>query len=83
MREVGFDLAAGRPAFLSPELAREAQLLVTMGCGEQCPLVPGLRREDWKIPDPKGRPPQTVRAIRDQVREHVKKLIAREGWQSS
>jgi arsenate reductase len=80
MREVGIDLTAQRPKFLSDELARSASLLVTMGCGELCPLVPGLRRADWPLEDPKGKPIERVREIRNQVKDHVEKLLAEEGW---
>jgi arsenate reductase (thioredoxin) len=61
-------------------LVCEAALLVTMGCGEACPVVPGLRREDWPLEDPKGKPVERVREIRDAVRAHVAELVAREGW---
>jgi arsenate reductase len=80
MREVGIDLARVRPRRLTPALASEAGLLVTMGCGEACPLVPGLQREDWSLPDPKGQPPECVRVIRDEIRRHVEKLLAAHGW---
>jgi arsenate reductase len=80
MREVGIDLADTRTTRLTDELAKGAQLLVTMGCGEVCPVVPGLRRIDWNIDDPKGQSAERVRAIRDQVREQVRALIAAEGW---
>jgi arsenate reductase len=80
MSEVGIDLSEARPQFLSEELAREAALLVTMGCGEACPLVPGLRREDWPLEDPKGKPLERVREIRDEVRARIEALLAREGW---
>ena len=79
MKEVGVDLSAARPRKLTDELAREASMLVTMGCGEACPLVPGLRREDWPLEDPKGKPMERVRAIRDEVRARVEELIRREG----
>ena len=79
MREAGIDLGGAHPRKLTPELAAGATLLVTMGCGESCPVVPGLRREDWALPDPKGRPPEEVRAIRDEIRRHVADLIARTG----
>lgn len=79
MAELGFDLAANRPRRLTEELAREATLLVTLGCGESCPHVPGLRREDWPLPDPKDAGVEGARRIRDRVREHVEALIAREG----
>lgn len=80
MREVGVDLSAQRPKFLSNELARSATLLVTMGCGEACPAVPGLRRADWPLEDPKGKPIERVREIRDEVKSQVEKLLAAEGW---
>ena len=80
MKELGVDLAQGRPQKLTAELARETELLITMGCGEACPAVPGLRRDDWPLEDPKGKPVEQVRRIRDEVRERVRGLIAREGW---
>ncbi len=83
MREVGIDLSHATPALLSDDLAARAQLLVTMGCGESCPLVPGLRRRDWNLPDPKGQALERVRAIRDEVRAHVEGLVVAEGWQRS
>ena len=76
MRELGLDLTGIKPRLLTDELAREANVLVTMGCGEQCPFVPGLRREDWVLPDPKGLPLDTVREIRDEIRSRVEKLVA-------
>ena len=80
MREVGIDLLDAKPTLLTDDLARTASLLVTMGCGEACPTVPGLRREDWPLEDPKGRSPAEVRRIRDEVRGLVLELLAREGW---
>jgi arsenate reductase len=79
MKEVGIDLSAAVPRKLTDDLAREASLLVTMGCGEACPAVPGLRREDWPLQDPRGQPIERVREIRDQVRALIEDLIAREG----
>ncbi|NOU26776.1 MAG: arsenate reductase ArsC [Polyangiaceae bacterium] len=79
MAEVGVDLQA-TPQLLTDALAREASLLVTMGCGEACPAVPGLSREDWPLEDPKGQPMEKVRAIRDDIRARVVDLIARQGW---
>jgi protein-tyrosine-phosphatase len=78
MREVGIDLADAKPQKLTTELAQEADLLVTMGCGEECPYVPGLRRADWSLTDPKGLPFDQVRAIRDTIRNHVEQLVAEE-----
>ena len=78
MREIGIELGAIEPRRLTEALAAEAQLLVTMGCGEACPVVPGLRRDDWPLPDPKGQPRERVRAIRDDIRSRVAALIAAE-----
>ncbi|WP_437683473.1 arsenate reductase ArsC [Sorangium sp. So ce131] len=80
MAEVGIDLSAAEPRKLTGDLAAGAALLVTMGCGEACPAVPGLRREDWPLEDPKGKPIERVREIRDEVRARVAALVAREGW---
>jgi arsenate reductase len=79
MREVGIDLSDAVPRLLTDELARGATMLVTMGCGEACPAIPGLRRADWPLEDPKGKPLERVRAIRDEVRELVAALVEREG----
>jgi arsenate reductase (thioredoxin) len=78
MREVGIDLASAKPQHLSDELARAADLLITMGCGEACPHVPGLQRDDWPISDPKGQPIERVREIRDEIRARVRALLAAE-----
>jgi len=80
MREVGIDLSNAKPMLLTDDLAENATMLVTMGCGEACPAVPGLRREDWPLDDPKGRPVEEVRRIRDDIRARVAALIGREGW---
>lgn len=80
MKQVGIDLSGEKPKFLSEELARSASLLITMGCGEACPVVPGLRREDWPLEDPKEKPVERVREIRDDVRARVETLLGREGW---
>ena len=77
MREIGIDLASVRPQKLTVELARQAQVLVTMGCGDACPFVPGAKVEDWPLEDPKGQSLETVRAIRDQIRTRVDDLIER------
>ena len=80
MGEAGIDLNDVRPQRLTDDLAGSATLLVTMGCGEACPVVPGLRREDWPLEDPKGKPLERVREIRDDVRRRVEALISRERW---
>jgi arsenate reductase len=82
MREAGVDLAATRPQRLTAELAAGATWLVTMGCGDECPFVPGARRADWPLADPKGRPLAEVRAIRDDVRARVQAFVEGEGWAS-
>lgn len=76
MREAGLDLAGVMPRRLTDEIARQASVLVTLGCGEQCPFVPGLRREDWSLRDPKGLPIEDVREIRDEIRARVQALVA-------
>jgi arsenate reductase len=80
MREVGVDLSDRKPQKLTDDLAAGAQMLITMGCGEQCPVVPGLRRDDWPLEDPKGKPIARVREIRDDVRARVIDLLRRERW---
>jgi len=80
MREIGIDVSAARPRRLTAELAAGADLLVTMGCGEACPVVPGVRREEWALPDPKGQPLERVREIRDAVHDRVRALVAAQGW---
>ena len=79
MQEQGIDLSGARPRKLTSALAAEAQLLVTMGCGDECPYVPGVRRDDWPLDDPKGQPIERVRAIRDDIRARVEALIVQEG----
>lgn len=78
MQEVGLDLTDAKPQKLTDELAKDAQLLITMGCGDQCPHVPGLRRDDWPLRDPKGLPASEVRAIREEISQRVQELIDRE-----
>ncbi|MDC0681034.1 arsenate reductase ArsC [Sorangium atrum] len=80
MQQVGIDLSGSTPQKLTDTLAADAHLLITMGCGEACPAVPGLRRDDWPLEDPKGKPLERVRAIRDEVKARVETLIAAEGW---
>lgn len=78
MREIGIDLSSQKPQKLTDKLAGSASVLVTMGCGEACPVVPGLKRVEWNIADPKGQSMERVRAIRDEIHDQVKKLIAAE-----
>ncbi|HKE16537.1 MAG TPA: arsenate reductase ArsC [Kofleriaceae bacterium] len=83
MMEVGIDLSRAAPRLLSPELAATASLLVTMGCGDACPVVPGLSREDWPLVDPRGLPLERVRRIRDEIRARVLALVIARGWARS
>lgn len=83
MRECGLDLAHARPQPLTPELAATASLLVTMGCGDSCPVAPGTETMDWPLPDPKDLAPDAVRAVRDAVRARVEALVTRRGWRVS
>jgi arsenate reductase len=76
MRELGIDLAGRRPQLLSRTLAEQADVVVTMGCGDQCPYIPGRRYVDWDLPDPKGRSIEEVRAIRDEIAQRVERLIS-------
>ncbi|WP_304988519.1 arsenate reductase ArsC [Corallococcus sp. CA053C] len=83
MSEVGIDLSGAKPQRLTDELAQGAQWLITMGCGDACPYVPGLKRDDWPLEDPKGKPVERVRGIREDVRSRVMALLTREGWLNS
>ena len=76
MSERGLDLRDRRPQLLTRELAAKADILITMGCGDQCPFIPGKRYIDWDLPDPKGRPIDEVRTTRDEIRTRVHDLLA-------
>ena len=80
MQEVGIDLRNAKPQKLTQELAEGASLLITMGCGDKCPYVPGLRRDDWPLRDPKGQPVEEVRKIRNEIKDRVESLILAEGF---
>ena len=80
MQEIGLDLSKNRPQKLTDELASGASLLVTMGCGDECPFVLGLARDDWPLDDPKGRSIAEVRLIRDGIRDRVLDLVNSHGW---
>ncbi|MBX9770359.1 MAG: arsenate reductase ArsC [Candidatus Obscuribacterales bacterium] len=75
MKKVDIDLSSTKPQLLTDELAAGANLLITMGCGEACPFVPGLKREDWPLPDPKGKADDEVCAIRDEIKIRVLRLL--------
>lgn len=81
MKEVGIDLSSATPRKLTDEVAQGAQMLITMGCGDACPVVPGLKRDDWPLEDPKGKPVERVREIREDVKERVSALVRREHWE--
>lgn len=76
MRELGIELADRKPKLLTRELAEQADLVITMGCGDQCPFIPGKRYIDWDLPDPKGGPVEEVRATRDDIARRVNQLVA-------
>ena len=76
MRELGLDVSDQVPRRLTDELAQWADVIVTMGCGDECPYIPGKRYVDWDLPDPKGRPIDEVRAIRDDIAARVRDLAA-------
>jgi protein-tyrosine-phosphatase len=83
MREVGIDLSDAKPQKLTAELAQNAEMLVSMGCGDECPYVPGLRRDDWPLPDPKGQGIESVRQTRDEIRRRILQLLAQEKLNSN
>jgi arsenate reductase (thioredoxin) len=75
MRELGIDLADRIPKALTTELAEQADVVVTMGCGDECPYIPGKRYLDWDLEDPNGRPVDEVRATRDEIDRRVRELV--------
>ena len=80
MREAGIDLSFATPQYLSTDLVKDAHIVITMGCGDECPLVPGVEREDWPLDDPKGQPVETVRVIRDEIKRRVEELVKERKW---
>lgn len=80
MREVGIDLDHIRPRRLTDDVAKSVQWLITMGCGESCPFIPGALRDDWPIPDPKGQALERVREIREELSSRVDRFIRAMGW---
>src|SRR5215216_2051835 len=75
MSELGSDLSGRRPRALTGELAEQADVVVTMGCGDECPYIPGKRYVDWDLPDPKGLSLEDVRAIRNEIAARVRSLM--------
>jgi arsenate reductase len=80
MNDAGIDLSGVRPRPLTADLIRDATLVVTMGCGDECPNVPGVARDDWPLADPQGRPLEDVARIRDEIRRRVSRLLTARGW---
>lgn len=80
MNEIGIDISGATTTKLTDAVARQAQILITMGCGDQCPLVPGAQRDDWPLDDPKNQPIEKVRAIRNEIERRVKGLIKTHGF---
>lgn len=80
MRETGLDLSTAKPQYFSSDLCEGAHMVITMGCGDECPLVPGVERDDWTIDDPKDQPIERVRQIRDQIKKCVTDLIRERKW---
>ena len=83
MQEVGIDLSDAKPQKLTAELAQNAEMLITMGCGDECPYVPGLRRDDWPLPDPKGQDIAAVRRTRDDIKRRILDLLEQEQLSTS
>lgn len=80
MAEAGFDLSGALPTELTPALAAGISMLITMGCGDRCPVVPGVQRDDWPLEDPRGKPVEVVRGIRDEIGARVRTLVESQGW---
>jgi arsenate reductase (thioredoxin) len=80
MREIGIDISGARPQYLSTDLTKDAHIVITMGCGDECPLIPGVERDDWPLDDPKGQPLEGVRRIRDDIRARVAELVTERKW---
>ncbi|ONI67554.1 heat-shock protein HtpX [Kribbella sp. ALI-6-A] len=76
MREVGIDITGNTPQLLEYDTARTSDVIVTMGCGDACPVFPGKRYEDWELTDPAGQPIEVVRQVRDEIRVRIEKLLA-------
>lgn len=75
MREVGIDITGNTPQLLETEAVRDSDVVITMGCGDACPIFPGKRYEDWDLTDPAGQPIDVVRRVRDDIRSRIEKLV--------
>jgi arsenate reductase (thioredoxin) len=80
MEEVGMNLSEAKPQYLSTDVTKDAHIVITMGCGDEWPLIPGVERDDWPLDDPKGQPVEAVRRIRDEIRKKVVELIEERKW---
>ena len=80
MADLGIDLSHDVPQLLTLDLATGARWLITMGCGDQCPVIPGVARDDWPLPDPRGRPLADIQAIRDDIDRRVQDFLNARGW---
>ena len=80
MREFGVDLSTATPQYLSTDLTKDAHIVITMGCGDDCPLIPGVERDEWPLDDPKNQPIETVRRIRDDIRKRVIEFVRERKW---
>jgi arsenate reductase len=80
MREVGVDLSNAKPQYLSTDLCKDAHIVITMGCGDDCPLIPGVERDEWPLDDPKGQRIENVRRIRDEIKKRVAELVKERKW---
>ena len=79
MKEVGIDLSEVKPQLLTPKMAANVNYMVTMGCGAVCPIIPQIRREDWPLEDPKGKPIERVREIREDIKRRIEDLAEKFG----
>lgn len=80
MREMGIDLSNAKPQYLSTDVSKDAHIVITMGCGDDCPLIPGVERDEWPLDDPKGQSIEDVRRIRDEIRKRVAELVNERKW---
>ena len=80
MREAGVDLTTATPQYLSSDITKDAHIVITMGCGDECPLIPGVERDDWPLDDPKDQPIEAVRRIRDEIKKRVAELVKERKW---
>ena len=80
MREFGIDLSRATPQYLTTDVTKDAHIVITMGCADDCPLIPGVERDDWPLDDPKGQPLETVRRIRNEIEKRVTELVAERKW---